>query len=80
MISARHFLRLAKKRENQGWIWSSTEQERKWRLMPLSIAITTSLWMENLHTYTQEELEEKVPKEYHGEIGVFMKKDKLPPQ
>ena len=48
--------------------------------LTLSTAITTNLWMENLHIYTLEELEEQVPKEYHGEIGVFMKKDKLPPQ
>ena len=38
-------------------------------------------FMDGKPSYTLEELEEKVPKEYHGEIEVFMKReaDKLPP-
>jgi transposase InsO family protein len=83
MVSARHFLKLAKKKENQGCMWSPREQEKKLYTTALNAVVDSDYdkFMDGKPSYTLEELKEKVPKEYHGEIEVFMKReaDKLPP-
>jgi transposase InsO family protein len=82
-ISARAFFYLARKADHPGFLLTPKD-DGKYFCSSTTNAVTTddyNIFMKGKPTYSWEELLARVPRKYHSEIKVFLKKnaDKLPP-